>query len=487
MNLGEQRVANLKILLQKAEEYAATGFVGLADFVRYIENVKNREIDFGEANILDENADVVRIYTMHKSKGLEFPVCFLMCLGEKLTSSRDSKEVVCDNVLGMGTDFADPILRIKRKSFARSVIMTKESVERRGEDLRLLYVAMTRAKEKLIMVGTAPKKLMEAMEGFGNNRSFTTSEIMSAGSYLYFLLPEAVRNTDLFRLTLTKYLGMEEAGILSETERINRKDELVHTPASYAATQFQPYHYPHESLANVFTKTTVSDLKKAAYKEDEEAVDELFRDAEGYAESGRGESFVPQFMREEEKKMSGSRYGTAYHRVMELIDFSVFTEEELQKATEAELAEKVGKMRESSVNREFIAKEDDALVRTASVVRFLKTDLALRMKRAFDQGRLYREQPFVLSLPATALNPKFPSEEKVLVQGVIDVYFEEDGRLVLMDYKTDSKVDEEELNKRYKAQLYYYSMALERLEKKEVKEVFIYSFYLGITIRTEVK
>ncbi|MBR3039431.1 MAG: helicase-exonuclease AddAB subunit AddA [Lachnospiraceae bacterium] len=486
MNLGEQRVANLKILLQKAEEYAVTGFGTLADFVRYIENVKNREIDFGEANLLDENANVVRIYTMHKSKGLEFPVCFLMGLGENLSTSRDVKEVACDNSLGMGTDYADPLLRIKRKSFSRAVIQIKDSVEKRGEDLRLLYVAMTRAKEKLIMVGTIPKKLSEAMGTYGENRPFTTSEILSATTYMNYLLPEAERNSDLFDLRIATFLGTQEAQEISKEERSVRKEELKKTPSSYAGMQFEPYVYPHESLANVFTKTTVSDLKKAAYKEEEEAVDELFKDADGYAESGRGESFVPIFMRETEKKMSGALYGTAHHRVMELIDFSAFTEAELKDGSDEFLAGKVRKMREYHVNHDYIAKEEDSLVRTTSVVQFLKTDLALRMKRAFDQGKLYREQPFVLSLPATSLNPEFPSEEKVLVQGVIDVYFEEDGELVLMDYKTDSKVDEAELIKRYKAQLYYYSVALNRLEKKNVKEVLIYSFFLGKTIPVKV-
>ena len=478
--MGEQRIANLKILFQKAEEFTQGGYAGLFDFVRYLENVKNHEIDFGEANILDENADVVRIFTMHKSKGLEFPICFILGCGESLKGKRDRAEVAVGNGYTMATDFADTVERIKRKSYARSVILAAEAKEKRGEDLRLLYVAMTRAKEKLIMIGTCPKKLAEGVGAFGSPRPFRISEIQDASSFMKLLLPEAERNPQYFKVSEFTFENVARTQKAEGLGRSLLREELLNvTPAP--AGSFEEFVYPHESLANVFTKTTVSDLKKAAYLEEEEAGDELFKDAEGYAENGRGEEYIPLFMREEEKVMSGSIYGTAHHRVMELLEFGAFDPDTLG-TDDANARKELISMREGFVRDGFIPAEEDKLVRNDSVLKFLKTDLAKRMKAAESAGVLYREQPFVLSLPASDVWKEAPESEKVLVQGVIDAYFEEDGEFVLLDYKTDSKVDEAELRKRYKTQLDYYAKALERLEGKKVKEVLIYSFFLGRVI-----
>jgi ATP-dependent helicase/nuclease subunit A len=473
--MGEVRIANLRILLQKAEEFTEGGYAGLFDFVRYIENVKNHEIDFGEANVQDENADVVRIYTMHKSKGLEFPVCFIVGTGEALKGKRDNAEVAVGTGYTIATDFADTVERIKRKSYARAVILAKEAREKRGEDLRLLYVAMTRAKEKLILVGTCSKTLAQSMGSFGSARPFRTSEIMDASCFMKLLLPEAERNPLYYDIKEWTFADVEKT---NGTEGINRellKADLLNTPVG---KPFENFVYPHTNLANVFTKTTVSDLKKAAYLEEQEGNDDLFKDKDGYVEGGRREEYIPLFMREEEKVMSGSVYGTAHHRVMELLDFPAFDYDNPDSMEEV-----LTSMREGFVKSLFIPGEEDALVRNESVLTFLKDPIARRMTEAQKKGVLYREQPFVLSLQASDVWKEAPESEKVLVQGVIDVYFEEDGGYVLLDYKTDSKVDEAELIKRYKAQLDYYGKALERLEGKPVKEVLIYSFYLKKTIR----
>ncbi len=473
--MGEVRLANLKLLLQKAGEFTEGGYAGLFDFVRYIETVKNHEIDFGEANVQDENADVVRIYTMHKSKGLEFPVCFIVGAGEPLKGKRDNAEVAVGAGYTIATDFADTVERIKRKSYARSVILAKEAREKRGEDLRLLYVAMTRAKEKLILVGTCPKTLAQSRGSFGSARPFRTSEILDAGIFMKLLLPEAERNPLYFNVKEWTY---EDVWKGSGTEKINMgllKEDLMNSPVG---KPFEDFVYPHTNLANVFTKTTVSDLKKAAYLEEEEGNEDLFRDKDGYVEGGRREEYIPQFMRKEEKLMSGSVYGTAHHRVMELLDFTAFDYDD---TTSAETI--LTQMRKDFVRNLFLPKEEDELVRNESVLTFLKNPVAKRMADAQRNGVLYREQPFVLSLKASDVQSNAPESEKVLVQGVIDVYFEEDGGYVLLDYKTDSKVDEDELIKRYRAQLNYYAKALKKLEGKPVKEVLIYSFFLKKTIR----
>lgn len=477
LRFGEQRIANIRILLQKAEEYASTGYTGLFDFIRYIETVRNKDIDFGEANIEDENADVVRIFTMHKSKGLEFPVCFLFGIGDSIAPKNSDSEVAIDDELGITAEYADLEKRIRHKSLSRTAVLLKDSKQQRGEDLRILYVAMTRAKEKLILTGCISGKKLN--EEAGENRPFRVTEVLSASSYMDFLLPEAKRNPDLFDLVTCEPVEEEQKDFESSVSREMLKQELLSVPAGKA---FVSKLYPHKSLREVFTKTCVTELKSAAFEEENEGMDELYKEKnEEYTVS----AYVPDFMRKEEKNVSGALFGTAHHRIMELLPFDDLTDEDFKSGEEI-LERKVERMRQNAVTKEAMSADENELIKTTNVVKFLGTPLALRMKKAYEAGKLYREQPFVISLPASDVNKAFPSEEKVLLQGVIDAYFEEDGELVLLDYKTDAKVDEEELMKRHGMQLMYYKNALERLEKKKVKEVYIYSFYLGKEIRVDV-
>ena len=503
LNGGEQRVANLRILLQKAREFSSTGYSGIFTFIQYIDNIKSREIDFGEANILDENADVVRIFTMHKSKGLEFPVCFLLGLGENLSKSADKKEIVVDDLLGIGTDYTNPTDRVKHKSFVKNVILLKEKKEQRGEDLRLLYVAMTRAKEKLILIGTASNELMGKATQFGPNRNFTASEILSAGSFLEFLFPEAKRNPSLFDLVLYK---PEDAIFEKKKDAFNRaalKEELFRIPAG-KMPEFDSCS--DAMLRRVHTKISVSDLKNAAYTEEEEAVVEMFPEKEqsddfldddsvkeSVAAKEVKKHCVPAFMRGAESQHDGAKHGTAFHRIMELLDFSNLSEimeQNHQNSESNDFEEKatkaIDRMRDDLAADYALSEEENRLIRTTDVVTFLQSGAAYRMMKADGFGKLYREQPFVISVPATEINLDLPKDEKtltmlkkerVLIQGIIDVYFEEDDALVLLDYKTDSK-PEEELIKRYRPQLAYYAKALGMLERKPVKEILIYSTHL---------
>ena len=468
LRFGEQREANLKLLLRKALTFSEEGYVGLSHFVRYIDQMKDKEIDFGEVNVLDENANVVRIYTMHKSKGLQFPVCFVLGCGDSLSSKNDKAAVECHNLLGMATDYHNLEKRIMQPSFTLAAIQSAEALERRGEQLRLLYVAMTRAKEKLILTGCVNKTTMAKFGCSGENRSFTTAGIMTATSYLAFLLPEADRNPHILKPVFVKPEESEKEEKAAAITKAMKKEELL---AVKPGTAFTGYRYPHKSLAGVFTKTTVSDLKKAAFHEEEEAVFDVFAKKE--------EACVPLFMREEEEGVKGTTYGTAHHRVMQLMDFSLT---ECVDNTD-EFDEKFDALVREWKEKDFIPKEEIVLVKNQTVLQFMQSDLAKRMGRAGEEGKLYREQPFVLSLPANMVNPDNPEEERVLLQGVIDAYFEEEGELVLMDYKTDGHISEEKLIERYRIQLDLYRMALEKLEKKKVKEVYIYSFSLGKVLK----
>ena len=484
---GEQRVANLKILLKRAKSYGEDGGANLSNFVRYVDSMKSRNLDYGEANISDEKANVVRIFTMHKSKGLEFPVCFVLGMGNALknTKAENEKQIIMDPLFGIGMDYADPKERIIHPSFLLTALKLRDSIEERGEDLRLLYVAMTRAKEKLILVGKFKGDSEEAFEEYGERRPFRVNEIMDMDSYFDVLLKEGVWNPECFRLLTCSLPESEKEKDTFEVRRALWKEALLNTPAG---EPFRDFVYPHESLQNVFTKTSVSDLKNQAFEEEEEAVNAPFLEALSEEENGKEAlkrgfptPCVPEFLKKKKDTLAGARYGDAHHRVMELIHFTEF-----ENRSESEWESILQAQRKALVEEYFLKAEDDKLVKDETVLHFLKTGLAARMLAAEKADSLRREQPFVLSLPANEVNPSFPADEKVLVQGVIDAYFEEEDGIVLLDYKTESKVTEEDLKERFYVQLKYYAKALEKLEKKKVKEVLIYSFFLGKVVSLEL-
>ena len=234
--------------------------------------------------------------------------------------------------------------------------------------------------------------------------------------------------------------------------------------------------YPHRNLERLYTKTTVSDLKNAGMPEAAEEAYHLFEEEEVIP-------YLPRFVRSEDK-MGGAARGSAVHKVLELFPFGSCVEGEKcekeetrkkgiprdRKALEALLDE----MREQGR----LLPEYREAVSAWRLEAFLKSGLAARMGRADAAGLLHKEQPFVLGIPASELGEDFPGEETVLIQGIIDVYFEEDGELVVADYKTDAVTQAEELVNRYRVQLDYYARALEQLTRKRVKEKIIYSFAL---------
>ena len=226
--------------------------------------------------------------------------------------------------------------------------------------------------------------------------------------------------------------------------------------------------YPHGNLAGLYTKTTVSELKKAAMEgKGEEAANELFAQKEVCP-------YIPVFMREQEET-SGTTRGSAMHRVMELLDFSK-EYPDIRALSEALYGFKT----EGRLTTEYA----DA-VRPEKILKFLQSPLAERMRRAACSGRLFREQPFVYGIKASRLSTaqtQFPSEETVLIQGIVDAYFEEEDCLVLLDYKTDVIDSPQKLVDRYRVQLDYYEEALQSLTGKRVKEKLLYSFYLGCVI-----
>ena len=482
---GGKRRANVEMLLTRASDFEKSSYFGLFHFVRYIEQLEKYEVDYGEADTLDENADVVRIMSIHKSKGLEFPVTFVAGLGKQFNLQDTSQSLILDMDLGLATDYVDPERRLRNKSLRKTVLGAKLRQDSLAEELRVLYVAMTRAREKLILTATLGKAA-ESWEQYGENprKQLSFSEFTEAGGFLDMLLPIAA-NTGL----QVRVLGQEElfAGELREQlemgERKERLLEAAEHPDPELLDRLQQNLsrvYPHRNLEGLYTKTTVSELKIAAMADKDEAAYHAFEEKEV-------EAYIPAFRRGEEK-ISGTVRGNAYHRVMEILDFEkVYSDsgEAQQRENLEQLLQEAEKLTQSlesflqeAVKSGRLKKEYYEAVSLKKLVHFLQSELALRMWKADQAGKLYREQPFVLGISAKRLNEDYPESENVLIQGIIDVFFEEEDGLVLLDYKTDAVATMEELKNRYESQLDYYSEALQNIMGKPVKGKMLYSFHL---------
>ena len=494
---GSKRRANVEMLLTKASAFEKTSYFGLFHFIRYMEQLEKYDVDYGEADTLDENADVVRIMSIHKSKGLEFPVVFVSGLSKRFNMQDANQSLIVDMDLGVAVDYVDSVRRIKNKTLRRAVLSAKMKEDNLAEELRVLYVALTRAREKLILTAVLDKadEKWELAQMTGQER-LTYLDFCEAGSYMDFLLPilpktgievKTLRTEDLAAEELGEQLRMGdrreqlrliacgETPLTGDPEENERK--LMHLRERFA------YQYPHPGLQKLYTKTTVSELKIAAMAEKDEAAFHTFEEKEVVP-------YIPGFRREQEK-VSGAVRGNAFHRVMELLDFTyLFTESGLFTGCPnnyEEYRRGLDKNRLQNRLQEFLQRETISLrlteeyakaVSLPKILNFLEQELAYRMWRAQEQGLLYREQPFVLGIDAKRLDPDLPEGEKVLIQGIIDVFFIEDGEIVLLDYKTDVIDSMEALWNRYNVQIQYYEEALTKLMQMPVKERILYSFYL---------
>lgn len=494
---GSKRRANVEMLLTKASAFEKTSYFGLFHFIRYMEQLEKYDVDYGEADTLDENADVVRIMSIHKSKGLEFPVVFVSGLSKRFNMQDANQSLIVDMDLGVAVDYVDSVRRIKNKTLRRTVLSAKMKEDNLAEELRVLYVALTRAREKLILTAVLDKadEKWELAQMTGQER-LTYLDFCEAGSYMDFLLPILPQTGIAVKTLRTEDLAVEE---LREQLRMGDRREQLRLIACgettltgdpeenerklmYLRERFV-YQYPHPGLQKLYTKTTVSELKIAAMAEKDEAAFHTFEEKEVVP-------YIPGFRREQEK-VSGAVRGNAFHRTMELLDFTyLFTESGLFTGCPnnyEEYRRGLDKNRLQNRLEEFLQRETISLrlteeyakaVSLPKILNFLEQELAYRMWRAQEQGLLYREQPFVLGIDAKRLDPDLPEGEKVLIQGIIDVFFIEDGEIVLLDYKTDVIDSLEALWNRYNVQIQYYEEALTKLMQMPVKERILYSFYL---------
>ena len=463
---GVQRRINVEMLLTRAESFEKTSYSGLFHFIRYMEQLEKYDIDYGETGASDENADVVRIMSIHKSKGLEFPVCFVSGLSKRFNRQDSAAPVLMDMDLGLAIDWVDPTARIRHTTLKKNVLARKLNADSMGEELRVLYVALTRAEEKLILTGTCKEDKLPQEDTAQGAYGYSALRLQEASSYYDLVLPawQSVGR----RLQICTQEELLQAELVRASLGYNSRQKLFEEAgkepeaAELALCERLQKPYAHENLAGLFVKTTVSELKKEGMQEEAAEGLTLFPEEEVVP-------YLPQFVREQEETVSGTTRGSAYHRLLEIFPFE---------RQETWTAAKIRTVIEECKADRRLSEEYAAAINVYKIRAFLQTPLAARMAKAARSNRLHREQPFVLGLSANRLNTDFPEDETVLIQGIIDVYLEEEDGIVLADYKTDLVKDPKELILRYRVQLDYYEEALVRLTGKCVKEKLIYSFGL---------
>lgn len=494
---GEQRLANLNMLLEKAIAFENTSYKGLFHFVRYIEQLRKYDVDFGEAEVTGESGDVVHIMSIHKSKGLEFPVVFVAGMAKKFNERELNGKMVLHPDLGMGLVEMEANPRIKRQSPVRTEIADRLRRENLGEELRILYVALTRAKEKLILTGTIANR-EEIYKAVGNaveGAALDYSVRLKAKCYLDWVLPALAsydRDRYPIRVVTVGELIFREAE--EKTREVLDYEQVVsHIAKADEGLMEQvedafAYEYPYAGELGRKIKYSVSELKHRAM-EVWDAAKQDAQPAEFVTPQYEPEIYVPYFAtlgeRSEELGQGSAREiltrdskgdanrgalrGTAVHRVMECLDFVKLAEVDRRdpRAVEQFREEQIAWMLRT--NR--LSPEEEKSVYVSRIDHFLMNPVAGRMAAAAVRGELYKEKPFVMA------------HEDALVQGIIDVFWVEEDGIVVLDYKTDNVRRAEELIGHYQTQLDLYATALARAYSRETeqtvtKEKLIYSFKL---------
>ena len=512
MPAGSRRTANLNMLLEKAAAYEKTSYKGLFHFVRYIDELQKYDVDFGEADMVGENEDVVRIMSIHKSKGLEFPIVIVSGMGKNFNKQDTRSKMVLHPELGIGLDYMDGKKRIKSPTIAKKAIAKQIELENLGEELRVLYVALTRAKEKLILTGTlkdAPEKLeffrQQANLSKAADRPLSYLTREGASGYLDWILPAVLSYGDKYpvRIVEAAELVLDEVeNQLEQNEDLTERIEEIEAADTQLVGQLKQrfsQRYPYQVDVLRKNKYSVSELKHRAMREKFEAEQEETIPA--FLEEPVTPT-IPLFIQrqgsvEQETPNRGALRGTAVHRVMECYDF----------ASEKSVHEQM----EAMEKEEKIIADMRALVKEQIVADFVSSETGRRMALAQRGGALYREKPFVMGFTEEELEnygfgvgsntdsceniyektdsdqekeeqQKVRHEEDLtLIQGIIDVFWIEKDGIVLLDYKTDRVQQAKELIDRYETQLKLYADALERVfaaRKLKVKEILIYSFFL---------
>ena len=472
MPRGESRRANLEKLIDQAVMYENTSYKGLFQFINYIGQLQKYEVNEGEAQLISDHDDAVAIMSIHKSKGLEFPIVFVSGMGKQFNTQDQKGQMLLHKDMGVGLDLVDYDAQTKTVPLYKQVVARALHSDACGEEMRVLYVALTRAKEKLVLTATL-NKAEETLEKWQENRGMLTfSEREEAQGYLEWIIRATAAKRELYPITVVKAeeVVLEEVAGLIEKQQ---KKEALPLLAGQAKASWvealdaqMQYVYPYEQNGVYKNKYSVSEIK---HQQMEKVFADDFSERPDFLQE-KAEPIVPSFITKTEKDevSRGALRGTAMHRFLECFDFSNYDGEK-------SMYEQLETMCQSGRLQE----EQRKLLQMDRIHCFLESELAKRMKVAATKKQLYIEKPFVMSVsPKELFLEEKDSEDTVLVQGIVDVFFVEEDGIVLLDYKTDRVKEAEELTKRYQAQLQLYAKALQRTMDLPVKEIWIYSFYL---------
>ena len=464
---GALRVSNLRMLFERAKQYEEASFKGLYNFINFIDKIKFNQEDLKAAKIIGENENVVRIMTIHKSKGLEFPVVILAGVGKQFNFRDLNGKILLDQDLGMGPQYIDSDRYIEFKTLAKKALAIKAKNEAISEEMRILYVALTRAKEKLIIVGrqkdvnkkmSEKQKLLEIYSTIDDNK-INLYLLQKYKTYLDWLeliyLKEGVANTkNLFTVNINK---REKTSVKIENEVEDISEKIIKESNKNNDEQEKEkikeilnWQYKHQSVEGIPTKTSVSKLKEN--KEQEVQITQ-----------------EPKFINEEAKtKLTGAQKGTLIHLCLQKM-----------KETEEYNLEKITELIEELKDKEIITEIEEQNIDKEKLLEYTNSQLWTELKQAKE---IHKEHPFYINIKASRIYNQINKEddEDILVQGVIDLFFiDKDDKLILVDYKTDYVQNENELVEEYKGQLDLYKEALEQSLNKKVDKMCIYSVYLN--------
>lgn len=498
MSNGKRRYLNIEALKEKAVSYDQTSYKGLFNFVRYIEKIKMLAKDEGEASVVGEEDDAVKIMTIHKSKGLQFPVVFLCNTNSKSVDDGSGKIIFSDKGL-IGVDAIDTKLRTKSKTIMRQYIASDILKEQKAEDLRLLYVALTRAQEKLFITGKVNKLEDEInmMKMYGSQSTNLMSyEELTENNTFWYWISRTISKNKAFDIGIEQYRDKRKQDILYKVDadilfNAVTEDEILYNMAEAevkekhqtdiisdlknyeisdeaVSTKIKEnfdFVYPYEAEIHMPSKASVTEIKKQSMTYEEEIDGNTLFEKELELPE-----LIPEFARDDvkEKSLYGAKRGTAYHRVFELLDVS--KKEHTYESIKEDLTQWVleGKM----------AKAEADCIYIKNVLEFTNSSLYKRMQNAHSNNVLFREQKFLLTRAVKDLYNQLGSKEPMIMQGIIDVCFIEDGKYVIADYKTDKVANMQELVDQYKVQLECYQIAIKQITGKEVSEKIIYSVTL---------
>ncbi len=482
--------ANLMLLYEYARRFEASSFKGLYNFIRYINDILEEKAELETAKVFGESSDTVKLMSIHQSKGLEFPVCFICGTGKKFNDNDLRRNIVMDKSLGISLKLSDETGFARYDTVIRQSILRRISDSQLEEEMRILYVAMTRARERLYVTALAkePQKLLDS--AYADSLHLSRDSIMKNRGYMHWILTAAERHKRIspdsalpFEISV---MGTDEVPMdIGETEAESEiKESTESTDFSALVRERFDFKYPSPSAAKLPAKLSVSKLYPGVL--DEDAGEELAIAEEKYSFAERRPLFLDG--NTSELPASGTERGTATHTFMQFCDFSLFSKNDTPEA----LAEKIEREAERLAERKFITKRASKLINIKKIAGFFGSELFSGIKAS---PSVFREKRFNVFLPASDFTTDKSlaeeiSGETILVQGVIDCFFENpDGTLTLLDYKTDYIRDgmtkenaAKLLTERYYLQLSYYRAALEKISMKKVSRTVIYSFGGGYEI-----